>query len=432
MQIEDIIVIGGGLMGSSTAWQLSQYNAKVLLIEQQPSNYYAGSSIGVSRITRSLGVKNDIFSFLQKKTLKETKKLFDFLNGLDVKPVHRMRDLYSTSPVSYIYSKAAAKEIEKFNFKEQKKKYKKAAGDAAFRKFGVTLPDSQIMVQEYQKYSGTFNPKALIKKLHLGIKKHGNKILYQHKVTSIRRDKVGYVVKLKHTETGVTSKIFAKKLAIAAGPYVVPLLRRIAPYWRKLVIPKKLLLCYFKIKKEKYEQLTKAQRNSILRAHPVFSQIGQMYFAMVDQVSKKGSPIFKVGEHLTRSNVPDIDAVWKLPARSKEIKQHKKNFVKYLRMLEIPIEKEDIICERANYCLYTMSNNKIPYVTHVIDKKAIVDKNIVAITGMSGTGAKGCLAYGLLAADLLLDINNSSKIYQKAKKALGTERLMQERLGNFF
>ena len=43
---------------------------------------------------------------------------------------------------------------------------------------------------------------------------------------------------------------------------------------------------------------------------------------------------------------------------------------------------------------------------------------------MSGIGAKGSLAYGLIAADLILDNKNDSFMYQKTKSALGSERLM--------
>ncbi|SDH52863.1 FAD-dependent oxidoreductase [Winogradskyella thalassocola] len=60
--IEDIVVIGGGLMGSSTAWELSKYQQNVLLLEQQDSIYTFGSSFGEARISRSLGPKEDVLA----------------------------------------------------------------------------------------------------------------------------------------------------------------------------------------------------------------------------------------------------------------------------------------------------------------------------------------------------------------------------------
>ncbi len=45
---------------------------------------------------------------------------------------------------------------------------------------------------------------------------------------------------------------------------------------------------------------------------------------------------------------------------------------------------------------------------------------------MSGIGAKGSLAYGLIPADLVYGNENNSFMYQKAKIALGAERLIKD------
>ena len=153
--MENIIVIGGGLMGSSVAWQLSNYGEKVLLLEQQGKTYHGGSSFGASRISRSLGPKNDIFSFVQRRTVAEVKKLLLFLNGIASRKRHKMCDIYQTSPVTYIYHKNQVEELEQLFYKKQKDKYKKASGDAAFRKFGMTVCDEHLVVREYKKHSGT-------------------------------------------------------------------------------------------------------------------------------------------------------------------------------------------------------------------------------------------------------------------------------------
>jgi hypothetical protein len=56
-----------------------------------------------------------------------------------------------------------------------------------------------------------------------------------------------------------------------------------------------------------------------------------------------------------------------------------------------------------------------------------MDPNVVVIAGLSGVGAKGALAYGLHAADLLLGRENTDMAYQKASKALGEDRLLEDR-----
>ena len=111
-QLEDIVVIGGGLMGSSTAWELSKYGQNVVLLEQQDSVYTFGSSFGEARISRSLGPKEDIFSFLQQTSVKETKGLINYLNEGESKMLHSMEDIYRTSPVTYIYSISQLNEVE--------------------------------------------------------------------------------------------------------------------------------------------------------------------------------------------------------------------------------------------------------------------------------------------------------------------------------
>lgn len=424
--MENIIVVGGGLMGSSAAWQLSQYGEKVLLIEQQGSKYREGSSFGESRITRSLGPKHDIFSFLQRKTIDEVQKLLNFLNGIGKPKVHKMSDIYTTSPVTYLYNKNQESEIHQIAFKGQKDKFKRASGEAAFRKLGASLPESYVMVREHKKYSGTFNPKVLIKKLQLGIKKHGNEIRYHQKALKIVRKQGFYEVKVRNSKTGKTKVLKAKRVVIAAGGYTPSLLKKIAPYFKKLITPKKVLLTYFRINKKTYHSYTSRQKTIIRKAQPVFDQNGAMFFSMIDKIDKDGLPIFKVGGHLLQGNILDLDAVWKEQARKKEIKWALNHFVAYLRMFEIPIRKKEIELVKNCYCVYSVSKTKIPYVTPIVTKKRLIDSNMVVIGGMSGTGAKGCMTYGLLAADLLLGIDNSGKMYQKAKREMGVDRLRKE------
>jgi len=183
--MEKILVIGGGLMGTSVAWKLTEQGEQVLLLEQQNKKYDNGSSYGAARISRSLGPKKDIFSFVHNRTVKEVKNLIQFLNKDKPAKKHRMEDIYSTSPVSYIYSKDQYAAINKLRYKKQRKDYSRASGNSAFRKFGVTLDDNQVLVRENKQYSGTINPTELIKKLRLGIDKKGGRIDFNRTVFSL-------------------------------------------------------------------------------------------------------------------------------------------------------------------------------------------------------------------------------------------------------
>ena len=121
-KIEDVVIIGGGLMGSSTGWELSKNGEKVLLIERQDSIYTFGSSFGEARISRSLGAKNDIFSYLQRTSVAETKKLIEYLNESENGNRHSMDDVYTSSPVTYIRYKSQEEEVRQL-LEEQEDKY---------------------------------------------------------------------------------------------------------------------------------------------------------------------------------------------------------------------------------------------------------------------------------------------------------------------
>ena len=84
----DVIVIGGGLMGSSAAWHLASAGQKVLLLEKQDAEYTEGSSLGETRIARSLGGEGDIWSYMHNRTVAEAKQLITFLNNHE--PGHSM------------------------------------------------------------------------------------------------------------------------------------------------------------------------------------------------------------------------------------------------------------------------------------------------------------------------------------------------------
>lgn len=418
--MEKILVIGGGLMGSSVSWKLAEQGVKVMLIEQQGKNYNQGSSFGAARISRSLGPKKDVFSFVHNRTVKEVRQLIGFLNKKKPAKKHTMEDIYSTSPVSYLYTRSQYDQINKLNYKKQRKDFRRGTGDSAFRKFGVTLQDDQVLVRESRQYSGTINPKELIKKLRLGIEKKGGEIKYHHKVISFLKKEGAFEVEILNTKTNQSKTIQVKKVVVAAGPYTISVLKKFAPYFNRVITPKKVFLSYFKIAKERYDKFSEKEIKSILSAQPMFSQIGKEYFSMIEKMDKDGAPVIKAGGHQIRRNIIDIDKVWDLEPRKKEVKWVRKQFRKYFEMLEIFLKKKEIELVDAYNCVYSETRTKVPLVTHIFNEFGSLDKDIVVIGGMSGVGAKGCLGYGVIGANLILgQPEEKSKIYRKAAKAFG-------------
>jgi hypothetical protein len=95
-------------------------------------------------------------------------------------------------------------------------------------------------------------------------------------------------------------------------------------------------------------------------------------------------------------------------------------------MLNLPVQEEDLQFISGYSCVYSLTESEIPYVANIISEDGEVDPDFVIVGGMSGVGAKGSLAYGLIASNLLLQKTDSSAMYQKAVQALGTGRLSRE------
>jgi len=425
-RIEEIVVIGGGLMGSSTAWELSKYGQNVLLLEQQDSIYTFGSSFGEARISRSLGPKGDIFSFLQQTSVKETKDLIEYLNKGESKMLHSMEDIYRTSPVTYIYSKSQLNEIEELLNGQLDKHEYASTKEEAVKKFGMKISDSTLVIREYKEYTGTLNPKVLIQKLHQGIRKSGNRINYNQKVTGLIKEDGIYRIEITDTKTRKNKTILSKKVVAAAGPYNGTLVKDVAPYFNDLISPKRLFLSFLKIKSDTYEALSSEQKNRLVSSYPVAYLNSEIFYSMIEKFDSDQRPLLKVGGHFLRTDITDLDKVWTMRLTKHEIQWSKENTADYLAKLDLPIKTSDLEFDHGYSCVYSLTESEIPYVSQSLTNGTDIDSSFVLIGGMSGVGAKGSLAYGLIAADLLMDNKNESFMYLKAKTALGSKRLKED------
>lgn len=427
---QDIVVIGGGLMGSSTAWELSLNGENILLIEQQDSVYNFGSSFGEARVSRSLGPKNDIFSYIQQTSVAETKKLISYLNEVSKSKLHKMEDIYSSTPVTYIYDKSQQHEVNVL-LDEQKDRYEYAPGpQKALEMFDMIIPDSSMVIREYKEFSGTLNPKVLISKLHQGIKASGNKILFNEKVTSLQKKESHYEIEITNTKTDETRVILAKKVVSAAGPYTGTLVKDIAPYVSQLITPKRMFLAFFKIDKNTYTGFSEQQKKRLHEYYPIIAEDDpDMFYSMIEKYDEDGVPILKVGGHFWRTDVENLDRVWQKELSENEIEWSKKKTLDYFNMLNLPIDSTELIFNKGYSCVYSLTETGIPYVTNILDNKNKKDPNFVLVGGMSGIGAKGSLAYGLLAKHLLLNQEDTSTIYQITRTALGFDRLLEDKHG---
>lgn len=419
------IIIGGGLMGSAAAWHLAKEGEKVLLLEQQSSVYTGGSSLGEARIARNLGPEGDIWAFLHRKSIEQTQILLDFLNETATTP-HLMTDIYRTSPVSYIFYGEKPK-LGGFETVLDKRldfcKYATTEEEAELY-FNAHLPqNASALIREYRLHSGTMNPQELIRKLHLAIQQKQSEIWYDSKVLKI--EKKGNFYELKIAQKGKEAIILkAEKIITAAGPYTGALLADIAPYFQQLIKPQRVFLAFFKPSSEAYNQLTTNQQQALLDAYPAIYFTSELSFAMVEKIDEDGIPVIKIGGHFCRSKIEKMDTVWQQPLAETEIQWAKENTLQHLHDCKIPIKSESLIFHRGYSCVYSLTDSEIPLVTNILDENKQPNPNMVVMGGMSGVGAKGAMAYGLMAANLLLQKEVvETALYHGVVKALGVERL---------
>lgn len=426
IETKEIVVIGGGLMGSAAAWHLSRKGKKVTLLEQQGPDYTYGSSLGKTRIARSLGPQKDIFSYFHNRSVKKTEKLIDFLNREVESETHRMEQIYTTSPVTYIYYEDRQKAVEELLDGQKDPVEYAATPEQAKEKFGMEASDKARLLREHKKHSGTLHPGVLIKKLHKAIELGGGRICFRNKVLQIEKNDSGYDIEMLNSRSGERQTIRCRQLVAAAGPYTGELLSDIAPHFEKLITPKRVFLVYLKIKPEAFSRLSDQQLRKIEESYPLIDFTPELTFAMIDEHDAEGSPVIKIGGHLLRDEITDLDKAWQQPLSEEEKAFGMCETARYLQQIGIPVGEDELTFFKGNSCVYSLTDSEIPLVTNRLDEDGQPDSNFVVMGGMSGVGAKGAMTYGLIVSDLLLGKTEDSKMYRMAVTALGPGRLLQQ------
>ena len=424
--MEETIVIGGGLMGSATAWQLARAGVPVLLLEQQDSIYTYGSSFGDARISRSLGAKDDLFSWLQQTSVKQTQELLLYLNEVDGPGTHSMEDIFTTSPMTYLFYESQRETIDGL-LNGQQDPHEVARGTAEVKeKFGMDVPDSVTVIREHKPYTGTLNPGTLIASLHQGILKSGSRVRYHTKVTRLTKKDGHYELETTDLHSGEKKLLQAKRVVSAAGPYTGELLREAAPYFERLVTPKRLFLAFLKPTKAAWEALGEAGRKRLRDFYPVADLDDGGFYSMIEGDDQDGIPVIKVGGHFKRSPITNLDEVWKLPVAEAETDWARTRTANYLSQLGLPLSAADLEFYKGYSCVYSLTESEIPIVSSILTDNDTPGPSLAVIAGLSGIGAKGALAYGLLAANQLLGKTEEDTMYQKALRLMGPERLARD------
>ncbi|NRB50197.1 MAG: FAD-dependent oxidoreductase [Saprospiraceae bacterium] len=427
---DEIVVMGGGLMGSATAWQLSKQGYQVRLIEKQDSIYTQGSSFGEARIARSNNRGNDIWSYLHNRSVREVQDLVDFLDENEPEAKHVMEDIYTTSPVTYV-GRTRIHDRLLASLERQAVKYDMATSPLEGKEmYNVELPDSVLMQREYNLHSGMINPQALIQKLHQAIRNKGGRVEYGTKIRGIEYNAETDLYDLAVVKDQQEQQIRTRKLVSALGPYTGSILKPLAPYLDTLINPQRVFLAFFRVDPKVYQTLSPEQQKKLQEFYPVINSSkgtrAGSFFSMIEYFDPEGNPIIKIGGHFQRSDIDELDQVWQKELKQEELDWSLNSTAGYMQMLSLPIKREDIQFVDGYSCVYSLTASEVPIVSPIIADNRSPNPNVVILGGMSGVGAKGAMTYGLIAADLFTQREERDSMYWVVKEALGFARLLED------
>ena len=198
----------------------------------------------------------------------------------------------------------------------------------------------------------------------------------------------------------------------------------------ELITPKRVFLAFLQISPEKYQQLDEHARSQLNRAYPVINSTASIrqgkFYSMFERDGEDGNPVIKIGGHFQRSDINSLNNVWQQELSEEEIRWSVENTGRYLRMQGLPVNDEDLHLVDGSSCVYSLTNSEVPLVSQLVTLSGEMDSNFVVMAGMSGVGAKGAMAYGLIAKNLLLGISENDLDYRQTEDALGFDRPKQD------
>jgi len=235
---------------------------------------------------------------------------------------------------------------------------------------------------------------------------------------------------VKDLKTNSSHIIKSKKVVSAVGPYTGTLLKDLAPYFVDLINPQRVFLAFFKIDDETYNGWDQSQKEKLAESYPVINSSkgtrDGTFFSMIEKWDEKGHPLIKIGGHFQRSKIDKLDEVWQINLTSDEIDWSRKSTLGYFNLLKLPLDSTDLVYMHGYSCVYSLTSTEVPYVTQAMMGENEKDPDFVVLGGMSGVGAKGAMTYGLIGANLLLNIDESGEMFNRVKEDLGFDRMLED------
>nr|XP_022332549.1 peroxisomal sarcosine oxidase-like [Crassostrea virginica] len=355
----DVVVVGAGIEGSATAYNLVKNGQKTLLLEQFPLPHSRGSSHGHSRITRVAYGKDDHYAVMMKeggvlwRSLEREAGVSIFLNC----------GCLAVGQPEFHFMKATVASLSRHGIRHDIL----TPGDLRSRYPMLALPEDYIGVFDYS--GGVLRADRALRAFQTLFVKYGGELRDGEEVKDVIPGNVNTIV----TSQGQYS---ARKVVVTVGPWAPKFLPRLG-----INIPLKTVLTLVLYWKEKNRGEYSTDR------FPTYKNVG-------DNVEVYALPSLEYPGHVRvcYHNGPETDP----DNRDKPDTQWiLKRMQGYVRDHMPSLESTPSIVEP---CMYTNTPDR----QFVLDRHP-VHKNIILGVGFSGHGFKLAPVVGKLLCELAMD-----------------------------
>lgn len=349
----DVVVVGGGVMGLSTAWQLSKSGLKVLIIDQFQIPNDIGSSHGGSRITRTAYFEHPNYVPL----LQESHELW---RELELETSTNLLNWVGGLYIGHPESEMILGTMESARTHDLKtEQYTADALNMEFPQFHVP----EHLIGLYEQDAGILLPERCIQSLKARVLELGATIYESEQVISINASESGSQILTDK------NKYFAAHLVLTAGSWANQWLKDFSHIMMRIT---RQAACWFEVKNpSQYQNL------------PIscFQDENEpFYYSFPQNTDEYGvkMAIHDPGE--------EVDPNTSRVSSTEEIEEVRIGFRKYYR------EPNNSKILRVSTCLYTNS----PDLHFIVDQ---LEPNVSIITGCSGHGFKFAPMLGKIIAE---------------------------------